>query len=1227
MDQTEAQKEEAAEWFSPDALAESYQDRPQVVSAGQTLAGSLDEGAIDFQQACWLQNQGEYCPWKPGVNGDMEYRLCEAGTWYHLGETIRASSTLAAFNAGQDAAAPDRRFSAADTWAKPNTLVWYSSALSFNTHGTNIYRLGRLVTINPNAEPIIVDAAIADSLSNVRQQLLKWQVHQKDTKTYSNDFGPRVTLKNYNILPVTASLELHIYPYWRQLREEPLDPLTCSPNPVFCELKWDKLDLVGPNEYSEGRYYFWLKPNDFEMAAWVCRGIMDVPDHIAKSRALAQIDVQTIPLVLKYFRADDTQPPAPGFTRMVWRDFMARYHDPTWSQEIVPADRADSIPYYMLDGHSNLAPMHLAPVTRTRTAPFGTWGYSFRGYKVAAPTTSRTRFSEYDEAVAITTNLPLPPGALIGSSERAPYYWATHQRPNDVPLPPHRILQTQANGTSALFPLQALQYVETILIDDPQAFSAPPTPWHKPDTSSQGPPASSTQGTTSTSPRLPPRTTTERVRAQTQPTVTPEAQGTPPPTAPSGAAPPTPRRQSQRSPAPPTTLPFEQFFSGAAAPPSPADSLNNALLHGLADLPPACPDPNWGTRRQLQRTLLLIPDLPGATNRPVAAGNAPVVGFLTSLISTTAQYDAGLARNLTTYLGNFLANAAVGQGGMNPPPSPGPPGGPDPRGPRGPDPRPRSPATRGGSSDPRSSGAPSSGGLFSLKRPRPDNDPRDEDSHRRRPGRSPSPRRGHRQDSSPPSPRYRRHSRSPARGRSPRRHERRSSSRPSRRADASPRRHEKRTSPNPPRQSKSSPRRSDKHSPTRSDRRAADPPRERRAVSPSNDLVAPPRRLAPISNKVERESLPPPPDRYRDSETQSRHETSQAELREFASKPITYRRGSGAADTALNYAHSDPTVRPDTKAIGRTILHHIARNLKQGDYDPPPAEQARGRPSETSESPPPRKTISEHLAEWPEALKDIEAGRFKESSSSPRKRSSIPTRNVAAVAYLRSGRPRAAAPATQPQPTPTTEELPLPPPPPPMAAPSHNPFPPTRETSPAPEGMSPSLSASPMRTLSSPLLEYDPDSPAPEASPIPHLSLPPPATLASPKQRAKSPSLRLPQATEAAGSSGGSSLANPTNGLAATSTAPAQVKVVALNPFEDNQTAPTSTITNALAPPTTKGETATTTTPPVKKRDSKTHTPDAPKKKKKNKRKKTQDGDIEQQDTEPRMKRLRKVKS
>lgn len=137
--QTAEQKEEVAELFSPDAMADNFQDRPQVVSAGGVLAVSLGEEAIDFAQACWLQDQGAFCPWKPGVDGEKEYRLCEAGIWASLGETIRNAPTLDAFNAGQDAAAAARVYAAADTWAKPNTMVWYSPTIPFDIHGTNIY--------------------------------------------------------------------------------------------------------------------------------------------------------------------------------------------------------------------------------------------------------------------------------------------------------------------------------------------------------------------------------------------------------------------------------------------------------------------------------------------------------------------------------------------------------------------------------------------------------------------------------------------------------------------------------------------------------------------------------------------------------------------------------------------------------------------------------------------------------------------------------------------------------------------------------------------------------------------------------------------------------------------------------------------------------------------------------------------------------------------------------
>ena len=278
----------------------------------------------------------------------------------------------------------------------------------------------------------------------------------------------------------------------------------------------------------------------------------------------------------------------------------------------------------------------------------------------------------------------------------------------------HRVLTQQFNGPKGLLPLEALQYVQTILSSDPHAFDDPGTPWFNLDSpsGSVNPPRGSS------------RDAANKNRAPAQDASAQETQSTPLPDTTPSPQPSAPRHQSRRSPRPATPPPFEQAFAAAAGP---ADALNTALLQLLADLPPNCPDVNWGIRRQLQTALLSIPDQAGATNRPVAPNNLPVVTSLTALIATAARHGSGQARNLATYLASFLDTAATGQGGMHPPPHP-PPHSPAPSGGPGRGHSSRPPSPRNGSGDPGGSGPQSPEG--SLKRRRSDNEPNDEDQPR-----------------------------------------------------------------------------------------------------------------------------------------------------------------------------------------------------------------------------------------------------------------------------------------------------------------------------------------------------------------------------------------------------------------------------------------------------------------------------------------------------------------
>jgi hypothetical protein len=82
------------------------------------------------------------------------------------------------------------------------------------------------------------------------------------------------------------------------------------------------------------------------------------------------------------------------------------------------------LPYYMMTG-SNTQPLALRTIDPSRLLPFGTWCFTFRNYQVGGRQSTRTKYSVFDEAIAIVRNRPLHTGAVISS-----YY-----RESRAPLP------------------------------------------------------------------------------------------------------------------------------------------------------------------------------------------------------------------------------------------------------------------------------------------------------------------------------------------------------------------------------------------------------------------------------------------------------------------------------------------------------------------------------------------------------------------------------------------------------------------------------------------------------------------------------------------------------------------------------------------------------------------------------------------------------------------------
>ena len=133
VSQSPAEKDLAANLFSPDGFAESYDGRPILINANCDLSRG---DALDQQQATWLQDQGVRVPHNY-ANGDgggdsggrdnYTYRMCEAGTWYHLTRTLQRAPTPQQFNTSTEYEAAARRNLAVTAWAANDRIVWYNT--------------------------------------------------------------------------------------------------------------------------------------------------------------------------------------------------------------------------------------------------------------------------------------------------------------------------------------------------------------------------------------------------------------------------------------------------------------------------------------------------------------------------------------------------------------------------------------------------------------------------------------------------------------------------------------------------------------------------------------------------------------------------------------------------------------------------------------------------------------------------------------------------------------------------------------------------------------------------------------------------------------------------------------------------------------------------------------------------------------------------------------------
>ncbi|GAQ92137.1 hypothetical protein KFL_009310020 [Klebsormidium nitens] len=583
--QTDDQRREAAETFSPTGFAEDYDGRLCNVHAGGQLAGAPAGQAIDAAHSVWLQEQGVWIPLYTNDRREDRHVICEAGTWTMLAETIRNAPSINEFNQHSQALTHRNILSADKVWAQADRVVWFNQS-DQNSHGVNLFQLGRLKDFTTNSDGHV------------------WTVEQRRTNAAATEYGHAEAIESYNILPVTSALQLHIYPHWRRQSIDVYDPRHLERTPSYCGLAWDVQQMTQPHEFAPGAYYFWLNPLDFQMAGWLCRGVADVPDDIVKSRVLERLTPGQCFTVINQWKATPGSNTPKDHTRVVQREWLGNYfhaNDEQWKMQLLPASRCNSIRYYMMASASNVAPLSLVHVDRTYLAPYGTWGYILRQYRVIPPT-PRRRFSLYDEAIAIIRRIPLPDVAIIGlgpnTAPRPPLFWACHWRPAHIQLPRHRILDGLYTVDQFL-PDEARSYVVACLRRTPTCFDAPEEPWAERD-------------------RSPAAIRPERAQE-------------------GAASNPLAWRLSVQRP------PSRKWPS-----PRPFSPLPRRLLRRSG---PRQGDPR-GSRapvRSLTNELLATPDLQ-PSNRRASMGNIPVIDNLCQLISATSRADTGLAQHVCAFL-------------------------------------------------------------------------------------------------------------------------------------------------------------------------------------------------------------------------------------------------------------------------------------------------------------------------------------------------------------------------------------------------------------------------------------------------------------------------------------------------------------------------------------------------------------------------------------------------
>ena len=969
--QTADQRREAAETFSPTGFADDYDGRLRIVHAGGQLAGAPAGQAIDATHSIWLQEQGMWLPLYTNDRGEDRHVICEAGTWTYLAETIRNAPSIAEFNQRSHALAGQNILSADKVWAQADRVVWFNQS-DPNTHGVNLFQLGRLKDFTTNAEGHVVKLLKTETPANAATIVSQWTVEQRRTNAAATEYGHTDAIKSYNILPVTSALQLHIYPHWRRQSVDVYDPRQLERTPSYCGLAWDVQQMTRPHEFTPGAYYFWLNPLDFQMAGWLCRGIADVPDEIVQSRVFERLTPGQCNTVINQWKAAPNTDTPKDHTRVVQREWMGNYFhatDEQWKMQLLPASRCNSISYYMMASASNVAPLSLVHVDRTHPAPYGTWGYVLRQYRVIPPT-PRRRFSVYDEAVALIRRIPLPEDAVIGqgpgTAPRSPLYWACHYRPAHIQLPRHRIIDGLYT-VDQLLPDEARSYVVTTLRRTPTSFDEPEEPWAERDRS---PVAIRPERAQEGDREQPPRLAAQRAAAAIQevavaeadqpPAPAPAPAERPPPRRPSRQPRPSPQRGAQAAAATPSAVgaDYHAIFNTAARGANVADTLQTAilrLLNSLTEQPFPCPDQSWGTRRQLTNDLLTIPDLQ-PSNRRASMGNTPVIDNLCQLISATSRADTGLAQHLCAFLQRFLATG-VRAG----PPAGGPPPAPGGRGP----PRDDSGAGGRGHSSPadqRDNGGGGRGGGRERRSPPPD------DGAKRR-------RLGDGEQDAAESPRE---SRQRVRERAPSPSDR-------------PTRSRRSQSPSPQRSDRSPSRRRGRSPTTRRSSRGRAYPR---STSPTRRLPPGEPRRQPATTQPFIFNRSPPAERRRSPISEGRHQAAMAALRNAAADQRVYKRGKGAEHTVVAYLGHNPqerqsrSIRPDTAAIGRTIYGHIKKSLDNGDYEPPATSPARScsppAPPARSPSPqlldsdqppsPPRVGLAERFSKLPDVLQHLKDG-------------------------------------------------------------------------------------------------------------------------------------------------------------------------------------------------------------------------------------------------------------